>query len=159
MVEEPKRKRRRKKGDRDYIDNKRFTKEISEWVLLTKGKKRSEWPDVPEFVTESILLLVSNYAKRYNFRGYTYLDEMKAEATLNCFRYLAKFNPEKSDNAYGYYSKCIENSFRMILKKEKEQAELRNGEVSDVNCDIDYTNIQLWYDDHDPNFIDESVDD
>lgn len=149
----PNKPRRRKKGDRDYVDNKRFTKEVGEWAKSTRGKEREEWDEVPPFVIECIMLLIENYSKRFNWRGYTYLDEMKSEATLTCMKYLSNFDIDNYDNAYGYYSKFIENAFKLVWKREKVQADLRNNEVSEANTKVDYENVILWYDDHDPNYV------
>lgn len=139
-------KRTRKKSDNPhYVSNKQLTAELVGWLIENKhlvtykevkGKKvpvynRAKWTTMPQYVAESILKLITNYALKGNWRGYTYIDEMKSEALLNCFKYCHNFNPEKSENAFAYFTSYINNSFCQILAKEKHQAKIKFKSISE----------------------------
>lgn len=141
-----KKRTRSKTNDRDYISNPEFTKAVGEWAATTRGLERKDWPKMPDFVGECIMKLVSNYSNKNNFRGYTYIDEMRSEATLNCVRYAHNFDLNKSTNAFAYFTQLIHNSFLQVLGKEKVQAEIKFSEVSAKNSGNDYKNINLFRD-------------
>lgn len=134
----PKQVRKRRSSDNPhYIDNKEFTAAISEWVLengkdkeTRKRKARSKWTDLPDYVVECFMKLAEHYALQGNWRGYTYVDEMKAEARLNCVKYAHNFDPERG-NAFAYFTQYVTNSFLQILASEKKQADLKFGIISD----------------------------
>ena len=144
-----KRAKRLKTTDRDYISNPDFTAAVGNWAASTRGLDRKDWPPIPPYVGQCITQLITNYGKKGNWRNYTYLDDMKSEATLTCIKYLANFDLEKSTNAFAYFTQLIHNSFLHILSKEKIQATLRNDSVSDANVSNDFNNIILWHDEHD----------
>lgn len=135
---------RAKTTDRDYISNPEFTKAVGEWAATTRGLERKDWPPVPAYVGRCIMQLIDNYGRKGNWRGYTYLDDMKSEATLTCCKYMANFNLERSSNAFAYFTQLIHNSFLFVLSKEKQYAEIKNNSVSEANVDNDYNNIVLW---------------
>lgn len=144
-----KRAKRLAPSDRDYISNEVFSKAVGEWAATTRGLKRKDWPEPPEYVGKCIIKLIDNYGKKGNWRNYTYLDEMKSEATLTCCKYMANFDLNKSTNAFAYFTQLIHNSFLLVLSKEKAYAEQKYSDVSAKNGDMDFNNIILWYDEHD----------
>jgi DNA-directed RNA polymerase specialized sigma subunit len=133
---------RTKKSDKNYVNNEELTKAVKEWV---KDKKTQKVGPMPNFVGECVMKLVNNFAHKRNFSGYSYLDDMKSEALLTCIKYAHNFNPEKSDNAFAYFTEIIKNSFKMSLNKEKYQQNIREKIVSE-NTDTskyNYNNIDL----------------
>lgn len=77
-------------------------------------------------LAKMLVLLVNRYSQRANWRGYSYVDEMKGEALLQLSRMALQFNEAKSDNPFAYFTTAITNSFRKILYKEKKQQTVRD---------------------------------
>ncbi len=73
-----------------------------------------------------IMLLVKKYAMMPNFRGYTFREDMEAYALLMVVHTWKSFDPEKSDNAFAYYTQGIKNSFKQFLNREKTQRIVRD---------------------------------
>ena len=48
--------------------------------------------------------LVERYSQRSNWRGYTYIDEMRGQALLQLTQIGLQFNEAKSDNPFAYYN-------------------------------------------------------
>ena len=71
-------------------------------------------------------LMVNRYSQRANWRGYTYLDEMKGQALLQLSHMGLQFNEAKSDNPFSYYTASVSNSFTRVLNTEKENQDLRD---------------------------------
>lgn len=81
-----------------------------------------EQPKIPDYVGLAIMLIASKLGKKFNFGGYSFNDEMQADAVENCLRYINNFNPEKSNNPFAYFTQIIKFAFiRRILKERKQQ--------------------------------------
>ena len=104
----------------NYINNKRFFSELSEWQDDVK-RTGDENLQASDYLGECIMKLCDNIGHKYNFKNYTYLDEMKGLATVHAVKALKKFDTEKSDNPFAYFSQVIHRAFIQILKKEKKQ--------------------------------------
>jgi len=72
-----------------------------------------------------ILKMIDKYATKPNFCGYSYIDEMKSEATVHCLKAVMKFDISR-DNPFSYLTTTIHNAFLIVLKKEKRQQQLRD---------------------------------
>jgi len=72
------------------------------------------------------LKLVDKYSHRANWRGYTYVDEMRGMALVQLSYIGLQFNEDKSDNPFAYYTAVITNSFRKVLLLEKKNQGIRD---------------------------------
>jgi len=72
------------------------------------------------------LKLVERYSQRANWRGYTYVDEMRGQALVQLAQIGLQFNEAKSDNPFAYYTAAITNSFTRVLNIEKRNQNIRD---------------------------------
>lgn len=72
--------------------------------------------------------LVDRYGHRGNWRGYTYIDEMKSQALLQLSQVGLQFDESRSEtpNPFAYYTQTITNSFMRILNIEKKNQNIRD---------------------------------
>jgi len=70
--------------------------------------------------------LVDKYGQKSNWRGYTYLDEMKCQALLQLSQRGLLFDESQSDNPFAYYTTIVKNSFTRILNVEKKNQSMRD---------------------------------
>lgn len=70
--------------------------------------------------------LVERYSQRSNWRGYTYIDEMRGQALLQLAQIGLQFNEAKSDNPFAYYTAAVNNSFTRVLNTEKKNQGIRD---------------------------------
>jgi DNA-directed RNA polymerase specialized sigma subunit len=66
-----------------------------------------------------ILSLVNHIAMKPNFSNYTYIDEMKSNAIITIWKGLNTFNPERTSEAFSYFTTTCFNAFIQIIEKEK----------------------------------------
>lgn len=113
---------------------------------------RSHWRgdlDTGEFSTEHgrltnklgsmFIKLVERYSHRANWRGYTYVDEMRGQALLQLSEVGLKFNENKSDNPFAYYTAAVNNSFTRVLNLEKRNRTIRDDILIDQGHMPSYT--------------------
>ena len=70
--------------------------------------------------------LVERYSQKGNWRGYTWLDDMRSQAVMHLVETALKFDESKSDNAFSYYTCIVTNSFRGMLNSENKVATIKN---------------------------------
>ena len=112
-----------------YILKKTKPKEVgrSHWqgdiktgeFCVTHGK-------ITEQLAKMFLKLCERYSMRSNWRGYTYVDEMRGQALLQLSQIALQFNEMKSQNPFAYYTAAITNSFTRILNLEKRNQNIRD---------------------------------
>jgi hypothetical protein len=78
------------------------------------------------------LKLCEKYALRFNWRGYTYNDEMRGAAILQLTYVGLRFNEAKSQNPFAYYTAAINNSFCRVLNSEKKNQNIRD-DILEIN--------------------------
>lgn len=95
------------------------------------GKFNLERGSITNKLAKMFILMVNKYAQRGNWRGYTYLDEMKGQALLQLAMMGLQFDEYKSDNPFSYYTASVSNSFTRVLNLEKKNQDLRDDLLID----------------------------
>ena len=72
------------------------------------------------------MMMCERYGNKWNWRGYTYNDEMKSQALLQLAQVGLQFDESKSQNPFAYYTATITNSFTRILNTEKKNQNIRD---------------------------------
>lgn len=106
-----------KKRKTNYLNNKDLLAE----VITSKAQG-----EMTNKLAHMLVLLCARYAKRGQFAGYTFNDDMQSFAMYMLVKTWSTFNPEKSQNPFAYYTQCIKNSFRQYLNQEKRQRDIRD---------------------------------
>ena len=70
--------------------------------------------------------LVERYSQKGNWRGYTYVDEMRSQALLQLSLVGLQFNEARSDNPFAYYTVTVSNAFTRVLNLEKRNQNIRD---------------------------------
>ena len=110
-----------------YINDE--VKEVgrSHWEgSLSNGNFSVEHGKITNKLGTMFLKLVERYSHRGNWRGYTYVDEMRGQALLQLSYIGLQFNEQKSDNPFAYYTAAVNNSFTRVLNLEKRNQMIRD---------------------------------
>lgn len=102
---------------------------------LETGEFSKDHGQITKKLAKMYLMLCEKYALRFNWRGYTYVDEMKASAILQLTYVGLRFNESKSQNPFAYYTAAINNSFCRVLNTEKRNQNIRDDilEMNNLN--------------------------
>ena len=90
-------------------------------------------------LAKSFMLLVEKYSMRFNWRGYTYVDEMRSQALLQLSQIGLQFDESKSQNPFAYYTAAIDNSFTRILNIEKKNQMIRDDLLIEYGSNPSFT--------------------
>jgi hypothetical protein len=108
----------------------------SHWLGdLATGEFSRDHGQITNKLAKMYMMLCEKYAMKYNYRGYTYNDEMKASAILQLTYVGLRFNEAKSANPFAYYTAAITNSFCRVLNTEKRSQNIRDDilEMNNLN--------------------------
>lgn len=109
-----------------YVNNNDFERYISEFYEVLDTNKNAK---IPDSLGDIILKLCNHFGTRYNFRNYTYNDEMVDDAIIACIVAIRrkKFTIGYGKKAFAYFNKIIENSFLQRIKEEKKERTKRDN--------------------------------
>lgn len=93
---------------------------------VDKGKFNKDHGQITNTLARMYIKLCERYATRGNVRGYTYNDEMRAQAILQLTQIGLQFNEAKSNNPFAYFTAAVTNSFVRIINIEKRNQNIRD---------------------------------
>lgn len=112
--------KRRKRGDKDYINNKEFTDEIL---------KCKDLDELTPFAIDCFVKLANRAVDRLYFRDYRDREDCIQSALVDCVKYWRNFNAEKSTNAFAYFTQMCKNGYAKEWKKIHRKTGLEDGET------------------------------
>lgn len=125
---------------RNYINNRDFYESLCDYLnkCSEAEEQGKQLPRVPEYIGKAFMLLAQRLGTKGNFSGYSYLEEMKSDAVINCVAQIRSFNPQKSNNPFAYFTQVIKNAFIRRIKSEKVQhyIKIKNLDNLSVNDEI-----------------------
>jgi len=113
---------------KNYINNKTlYTSMIEHRTKLNNAVTENKpKPQVSNYIGQSILLICNNLAKKPNFSGYTYKQEMISDGIIDCIAAVDNFDPDKTNNPFAYFTQIAWNAFIRRIHKEKKQAYIKH---------------------------------
>lgn len=110
-----------------YVDNQKFLTALLDYRVASDaacalGQDR---PQIPEYVGECFLKIATHLSYKPNFINYTFRDDMISDGVENCLIYVHNFNPEKSNNPFGYFTQIIYFAFVRRIQREKKHQYIR----------------------------------
>lgn len=102
---------------------------------LDTGEFNKDHGNCTKTLAKMYMMLCEKYAMKYNWRGYTYNDEMRASAILQLTYVGLRFNEAKSANPFAFYTAVITNAFCRVLNTEKRNQVIRDDilEIAGLN--------------------------
>jgi hypothetical protein len=99
----------------------------SHWVDgINDGHFSKDHGQITNKLARMYIMMCEKYAMKFNWRGYTYNDEMRNSAILQLTYVGLRFNEAKSANPFAYYTAAITNSFCRVLNTEKRNQNIRD---------------------------------
>lgn len=105
---------------------------ITEIILSKKKHRESNVPLSPAEcftpkLTEYLQLMVTRYANKGQWRGYSYIEDMKSDALLTLCQNAFKYDETRYDNPFGYYTQIIKYCFITFLEKEELVRDIKDS--------------------------------
>ena len=101
-----------------YVTNAQLLEAIA--ADQANGKKLS--PKLAKY----LYMIAERYSFSSSFGGYSFREDMVSFAVVNLCANWHKFDPEKSDNPFAFYTTAAYRSFLQYLADEKKQRDIRD---------------------------------
>lgn len=105
---------------------------VTNAVLLPAVIEAKELKQVTNKLIRMIQMIAERYSRKANFIGYSFREDMVSAAVMNLCNNALKFNPEKSNNPFSFYTTAIHNSFLQYLTDEKKHRNIRDALLIDA---------------------------
>ena len=112
----------------NYINNKHLLEEMKLFIAARKEAVDAgrETPQISKYIGESIMSIANKLARKGNFSGYSFREEMISDGIENCIMYLHNFNTEKSNNPFAYITRIIWQAYVRRIEKEGKHSYIRH---------------------------------
>jgi len=123
------------RAKKHYVNNKTLYEEMVKFRDKTEEAKLlgKTLPQIPRYVGECFLMICNKLSTKPNFMGYSYRDDMIADAIENCVIAAHNFDPEKSSNPFAYFTQIAWNAFIRRIQKEKKQSYIKHKNFINSN--------------------------
>lgn len=113
---------KKKKITRNYINNADFLAALVQYKedCAKAAEQEKPKPRIPNYIGECFMKLAEGLARRPNFFGYSYKDEMIADGIENCLMYFENFDTTRK-NPFAYFTQILWWCFVRRIQKEKKQ--------------------------------------
>lgn len=115
--------KRQKNPEDEATTNKYY---LPNSVLLPEVIASREKGVISDKLGKMLLMLATKYSLRPNFINYSFREDMISEAMVDLSKNALKFNPEKSNNPFAFYTTCIYHSFIGFLNAERKHRRIRD---------------------------------
>jgi DNA-directed RNA polymerase specialized sigma subunit len=69
--------------------------------------------------------IAKGLGSKFNFRNYSYLDDMISDAVFTCLKNIDCFDASRGTSAFAYFTQCVYFSFLGSIKNEKKKEQLK----------------------------------
>jgi len=123
------------RAKKHYVNNKTLFEEMVKFKEKAKQAEEEgrQLPQIPNYVGECFLMICNKLSTKPNFMGYSYRDDMIADAIENCVVAAHSFDPEKSSNPFAYFTQIAWNAFIRRIQKEKKQSYIKHKNFINSN--------------------------
>jgi hypothetical protein len=125
---------KKKKKVKNYINNNDFLQALVRWKEATKIDPTAK---MEEYIGECFMKIAVGRARHPWYSGWTFKDDMIAEAVLTCMKYAHNFDPEKTDNPFAYFTQYCNNAFLQVMEREKKLADFKFEMVKEAQLNSD----------------------
>jgi hypothetical protein len=121
-----------------YINKKEFHDELVKYHNMPHDNRK-----LSDYIGNCIIMICHGLAKRPNFSGYTYLDEMVSDGIENCIMAVKSYDVTHSaKNPFWYFSKIASWAFVRRIQNEKKQQYIKHKNVQQYFLQGDLEDIE-----------------
>lgn len=135
---------------RHYVDKQKFYEALVERKQRVDEAEKNNLPkpQISNYIGECILKISTNLAKKYQFSGYTFKDEMIADSVIHCLKYIDAFDITKSENPFSYFTQAAYYQFIKRIETEKTQTYVKCKATMNSTLYGDFAEYGIDSDDH-----------
>jgi hypothetical protein len=126
-----------------YLDKAQFRDALKQYktACVAAESVGKDTPQIPEYIGNCILSIARGLAQKYNFRSYSFVNDMVSDAVVTCIRYLRSYDPDRlgstgqPTSALSYFTQTCHYAFLNRIKLEKKQSKVKRALVMSADLD------------------------
>ncbi len=113
-----------KENPTHYVNNKEFYNALVEYRKVCERAEQLGLPRpiIPDYIGDCFIKIARGVAMKYNFRNYSYINDMISTGIEVCVQRIMSFDPTKSTSPFSYFTQVVWFAFINIIKIEKKQS-------------------------------------
>jgi DNA-directed RNA polymerase specialized sigma subunit len=137
----------------NYCDNDKLLTLLNDFKILKEERLETGLPKprVPDSIGVEIINIAENLATRFNFKKYTYIDDMVADGILAALKAVDFFDPERG-KPFTFLNFIIWRAFVNRIRKENKEHTFKESMMSNINI----ASFSTQEDDRNETFFDSS---
>ena len=128
-------------GSKNYVNQKAMHLEL---IKYHTARQEGRDPQISNYIGECISLICKRLGTRKNFSSYTYNMDMVSDGILHCVAAVPKYDPNKNDNPFGYFSRVAWHAFIQRIQEEKKQNYIKHKNYQKIHM---FDELSVGYDD------------
>lgn len=106
-----------------YVNNQEFKAALLDYAAQKEAAIAAGLPkpQVQNYIAACFMKIAKGLGSKYNFRNYSYLDDMVSDAVFTCLKNIDCFDPNRGTSAFAYFTQCVYFSFLGSIKDEKKK--------------------------------------
>lgn len=130
--------KRQKPGDRNYVNNEQFTKELDRYSLLCRkaAQQNKPEPSMNDYLGVCIMKMAERLATTPRFNGYPYKEEMIGNAIVAAVKYAKNFDGDRFNNGFAYVTQILFSHMIQTIKKEKQMYKTNMELIQQARLDV-----------------------
>lgn len=122
------------KKKNNFINNAEFFEAICKWQdsVIEARNNQQEDPQIPNIIGKVLLLLCTRLGDRPNFINYSYKDIMISDAIMACLTALHKFDRNRTQNPFGFFTQVAWYAFINRINSEKLEQYVKHKNFENV---------------------------
>lgn len=131
----------KRKNSDHYVNNKDFLDALVVYrkECLKATEAGDPKPVIPRYIGECFLKIANHLSYKPNFVNYMFREDMISDGVENCVQYIHNFNPEKSTNAFAYFTQIIWYAFIRRIEREKRQLKIKGKILNKLEYNTVFT--------------------
>lgn len=103
-------------------------------------------PTIPNYIGECFMGIAKGYAMKYNFRSYSFVNDMIGDAVMTCIKYIRSYDPGRRNESgtatspLAYFTQCCHYAFLGRIALEAKQSKIKRSMI--MNADFDTFSLQ-----------------
>lgn len=123
-----------------FIDGKWQETARSHWQGdLETGEFSTQKGKMTNRLGSMMIMMCNRYSMKGNWRGYSYVDEMRSNALVQLSQIGLYFDESKGNNPFSYYTSALTNSFTGVLNSERKMQSIRDDLLQGAGYMPSYT--------------------
>jgi hypothetical protein len=134
---------------RHYLDKAKMHAALVDYKKQCDDATASglEQPGISNYLGECFLLIARGIGHKFNFRNYSFLNDMISDGVLVCLKYVRSYDPARTNATTGlptsplsYFSQAIHFAYINRINLEAKQSRIKRAMI--YSADVDSFSLQ-----------------